>query len=203
MIFRARVRRTTYLLFWVVILPCLGFGPGRLGQAIDATEREILRRLRSDEPGDVAWGAYEAGARRLKSVQTELIEALESCRERHQWEWSLAEGAVLDALIRLDAVVPDNVLTSLIFGSPSNAELVLFAKSARMKDGNGKPKLTHPRASAARVWESERRVGRRLDWQAVPLDAVSAQRRCCVVARRQPAIEECRKGADQAAPCEY
>lgn len=117
---------------WILILLSALLGPVQEGPSPDEAKREIRRRLWSGDPRDVAWGAYEAGSRRMIDARFDLIEVLPACTGQPEREWSRARSAVLDALVRLEAKLPIELLTPFLYRFPRpNAARILLANAAR------------------------------------------------------------------------
>ena len=71
---------------------------------------EVMARLASDEPAEKAWGCYLAGRDGHQDAVPQVVDVLRSNVEPYDKTWSLVHRAALDALIRLDARVPDALL---------------------------------------------------------------------------------------------
>lgn len=94
-----------------------------------AADAEAVRLLKSEGHRERAWGAYLAGARGLEEHAPLLVALLEDPRlAAGGREAALVRQAALDALIRLDAEVPAEVLRALPRGFSDEA-IILLAKS--------------------------------------------------------------------------
>lgn len=94
-----------------------------------AADAEAVRLLKSEGNRERAWGAYLAGAHELDEHAPLLIGLLEDPRlAAGGWEESIVLQAGLDALIRLDAKVPAEVLRALPQGFADEV-VILLAKS--------------------------------------------------------------------------
>ena len=85
-------------------------------EASDAEQVEIVRELLgSSEPRLVAWGAYEAGRRTLVALTPELLRlARELPQARDLPSSGHALRTVRAALVDLDAVVPQDLLSAMV-----------------------------------------------------------------------------------------
>lgn len=109
--------------------------PGaRDGQA--ALVREALARLRSDDLPTVAWGAASAAKHKLEPCLGELRARLTALVKETHVERHLAAGAILDALIQIDAVVPAVELEPLL--EWRDALVPVLVLLARRPDDNRK-----------------------------------------------------------------
>jgi hypothetical protein len=96
----------------------------RLGDAAS----ESARLLKSYENRERAWGAYLAGLHGLREQTPSLVSMLEDEKLNDAyWEDSFVRQAALDALIRLDAEVPAEVLAPLYASAPDEV-LILLAR---------------------------------------------------------------------------
>lgn len=103
-----------------------GAGVPRAAQAPPTPE--LVRQLASNDPRGVAWAAYRAGEARRQDVVPALIDALASPRlAAPGHEWGAARDVVLDALIRLDAQPPADVLLRH-YDARSEQVLILLAE---------------------------------------------------------------------------
>ena len=92
-------------------------------------EAEAARLLKSQGNRERAWGAYLVGSQGSKEHAPLLVALLEDpALAAGGWEGSAVLQAALDALIRLDAEVPAEVLRALPQGF-SNEVVILSAKS--------------------------------------------------------------------------
>jgi hypothetical protein len=121
------------LLFCVALL--LLTGAHARGQEAGApppftqTDAEAVRLLKSEGSRERAWGAYLAGTLGLKEHAPLLVGLLEDPRlASGGWEEGVVRQAALDALIRLDAEVPAEVLRALPQGCTDEA-IILLARS--------------------------------------------------------------------------
>jgi hypothetical protein len=94
----------------------------------------VLARLRSDDAGEVAWGAYVAGRDDMKEAVPLLLDVLRPRPERSGKPWPLVHRSALDALIRLEARVPPGLLEPHLHG---RSRLLAFLLAAREPRENG------------------------------------------------------------------
>jgi hypothetical protein len=94
----------------------------------------VVRDLASNDPRVVAWAAYRAGEARRTETVAALIDALASARVRSPGlEWGAVRDTLLDALIRLDAQPPADVLMAH-YEARSEAVLILLAEPRGGRD---------------------------------------------------------------------
>jgi hypothetical protein len=123
---------TAVLLVWVgfrssgLASQAVTAGPASLATITD----EVQRQLGSDDPKDVAWGAYLAAQNQLRSAVPLLEERLASVSTDDSLPTALA---ILDALIRLDATLPAQTLRSSFDRCPIQA-LILLANASSGRD---------------------------------------------------------------------
>lgn len=107
------------LLFCVALLlltawSAAGQAAGESQSFPTAADAEAARLLKSEVSRERAWGAYLAGAQGLAGHAPSLVGLLEDPRlAAGGWEEGIVRQAALDALIRLDAKVPAEVLRAL------------------------------------------------------------------------------------------
>jgi hypothetical protein len=115
------MKRTAWIAFALVTITLPASGePG-------SDPGEILALLQSERPVDVAWGAYRAGEGKLGDAAPLLVDRLRPHPERESVEWSYARWAVMDALIRLEATVPGDLLLHHANGKGWRKAVILLA----------------------------------------------------------------------------
>ena len=114
----------------LLLLTCAGVRAQTEGSAPPPFDvAEAARLLKSQGNRERAWGAYLSGAYGLKEHEPLLVALLEDpALAAGGWEESAARQAALDALIRLDAEVPAEVLRALPQQFTDEA-LILLARS--------------------------------------------------------------------------
>jgi hypothetical protein len=98
-----------------------------------AEPADIIARLGSEQPADVAWGAYLAGREKTVEARPLLVQALRPNPARAGKEWRLVDRAVLDALILLDAKVPADLLLAKL-GTRFNRHLLILLAREPVKN---------------------------------------------------------------------
>jgi hypothetical protein len=96
-----------------------------------AEPAEIMARLRSDVPKEAAWAAYLAGRERISGAVPLLLQVLRPDPARTANEWRLVDRAVLDALIRLDATVPADLLQARLGRRFARQAVILMARDVK------------------------------------------------------------------------
>ena len=127
-----------HLVGTALLLIGVGFhGSGLAAQAVIAgpasvqtTTDQVQRQLRSDDPAEIAWGAFLAAQNRLKSAVPLLQERLAS---RPANDFLPTELAILDALVQLDATLPAQAVRSSLDRCPVQA-LILLANASSGRD---------------------------------------------------------------------
>lgn len=89
----------------------------------------ILDKIRSEDQPKSAWGAYQAGKFGLKEYVPALLELVERENNRPPEASPLTKKAALDALVRLDADVPAELLTSRIAEEHYSETMILLARN--------------------------------------------------------------------------
>lgn len=98
-----------------------------LGSAL-AGEEDVLEKLRSDEPAEVAWGAYVAGDTRIDAAVPLLMERLVPNPDGDSREWQSVRRHVLDALVLLGARVSSDKLAPYMKRKHSWMPFILLAR---------------------------------------------------------------------------
>jgi hypothetical protein len=123
----ARCRQAPWTAALLVTAASAQAGPGVRPVADTPATPELVRQLASDDPRVVAWAAYRAGDARRQDAVPALVDTLASPRlAAANHEWGAARDVVLDALIRLEARPPADVLTRH-YDARSEQVLILLA----------------------------------------------------------------------------
>jgi len=95
----------------------------------------ILARLQDPRPSEIAWGAYLAGEKGVKDAIPHLVRHLRPDPIRSGEAWALVDRALLDALIRLDAKVPAEVLVPRLHTDRRVLALILIGREPTRNRG--------------------------------------------------------------------
>jgi hypothetical protein len=96
--------------------------------AEDVDPAVVLAKLRSVEPADVAWGAYLSGKHGVKEAVPLLAAHLRPGPLHEGEHGRFVIRAILDALIRLDALVPGDLLVPHLRGRSPRCTFILLAR---------------------------------------------------------------------------
>lgn len=91
----------------------------------------ILASLGSDQPAEIAWGAYLAGLEGVDEAVPRLTELLQPHPDRESTEWKHLRLAALDALVLLQADLPVELLRHHRRGKSHARCLILMARSPK------------------------------------------------------------------------
>jgi len=95
-------------------------------------EKGPLDRLRSDAPGEQAWGAYLAGRNDVADAIPRLVDLIRTVPGPKEKERCLVVRAAFDALIRLKASVPPKLLEPHLTSRFQVQALILLASQQRV-----------------------------------------------------------------------
>jgi hypothetical protein len=104
----------------------------RAGDGLNAAHSLLQRQLASDDPKEVAWGAYLAAQNQRRAVVPLLQERLTALSATNSSSLPTAL-AILDALVQLDAKLPAQDLGSWIDRCPVQT-LILLANASSGRD---------------------------------------------------------------------
>ena len=90
--------------------------PAPAGEDRPRDKASVLASLHSDQPEEIAWGAYLAGRQGLSEAGARLTELLEPHPDRESKKWLHLRLAALDALVLLDADLPEELLRHYLNG---------------------------------------------------------------------------------------
>jgi len=99
------------------------------GVAVAEDEPTVLERLKSDSPGERAWGAYLAGRDGVADAVPLLTEMIRTVPEYKDKTGRLVVRAAFDALIRLKLPVRAEVLKPHLSGYFGTPALILLTRS--------------------------------------------------------------------------
>jgi hypothetical protein len=122
----------------ILAVACLLFTPAARAQdarvwaeTLTETAADVRRQLASNDPKQVAWGAFRAAEHRIDVVPS-LLRTLETPPAADRLERYAMIGAVLDAAAQLNARLPAEVLRSYYQGWPIQT-LILFANATESR----------------------------------------------------------------------
>lgn len=102
-----------------------------------ARVREVLARLRSDRPIDLAWGGFLAAESRVHEAVPSMRRALARLATfgKRSWPHEVAALALLDGLVRTEARVPVAEIEPFLRGWTVTTALLLLSRQDRSRTG--------------------------------------------------------------------